>query len=159
MTLMKKPSPLHWQTFEYENRERGADWFWAVGIITVSLAVTAIILGNVLFAFVIILSGFVLSLFAARPPKQIDVVVDERGIRIHKFFYPYRSLESYWIDEHEESPKLLIKSQRLFMPYIVIHINQDEVEAKRVKQFLSRYLPEVFHAESPLEHAMEHLGF
>jgi hypothetical protein len=156
---MKRPNPLFWQAYEYEARERGADWFWAVGIITVSLAVTAIILNNVLFAFVIVLSGFALSLFASRPPKEVDVTVDDRGILVEKYFYPYRSLESFWVDEHETQPKLLLKSQRLFMPYITIFINPEDVEVRRVKQFLSRYLPEVFHEDTPLHRFMEYLGF
>lgn len=77
---MAKQDPLHFQTYEYEYNERNPDWFWAVGIITIALSITAIILHNVLFAFVIVLSGFVLSLYAARPPKEIDVIIDEKGI-------------------------------------------------------------------------------
>lgn len=156
---MKKIVPLHWQTAEYEHQERGADWFWAVGIITVSLAVTSIILNNVLFAFVIVLAGFALSLFASKPPKVIDIVVDDQGIRIDKFFYPYRNLESFWVENSDTGPRIQLKSQRLVMPYLVIHIQEDEVDPTKVRQMLARYLPEVFHAESPLQQVMEYLGF
>ncbi len=91
--MAKNQNPLHWQALEYEHRERNPDWFWAVGIITIALSVTAIILHNVLFAFVIVLSGFVLSLYAARPPREIDIVIDDRGVRVEKIFYPFHSLE------------------------------------------------------------------
>lgn len=150
--------PLHWQTFEYEHRERSPDWFWAVGIITIALSVTAIILNNVLFAFVVILSGFVLSLYAARPPKEIDVVIDEKGVRIEQIFYPFYTLESFWIDDESEQAKILIKSQRLLMPYIVIPI-AEEVDLKRLQNHLHKYLPEVFHSESVFHRLMEYLGF
>ena len=113
---MVKQDPLHFQTFEYEHRERNPDWFLAVGIITIALSITAIILHNVLFAFVIILSGFVLSLYAARPPKEIDVIINEKGIRVDSTFYPYPTLESFWVEELETNSKILIKSQRLLMP-------------------------------------------
>lgn len=156
--MAKVQQPLHWQTFEYEHRDRSPDWFWAVGIITIALSVTAIILHNVLFAFVIILSGFVLSLYAARPPKEIDVVIDDRGIRIEKIFYPFHSLESFWIEESEENVyKLLVKSQRLLMPYIVIHLGDANPES--VHTYLIRHIPEVFHSESSLQKLMEYLGF
>lgn len=155
---MKKIVPIHFQTTEYEHRDRGADWFWAVGIITVSLAVTSIILNNVLFAFVIVLAGFALSLFASKPPKIVDVVLDEQGIRVDKFFYPYRSLESFWV-ENDETPRIQLKSQRLIMPFFVIHMSSDEVEVDKVRKHLSRYIPEVFHTESPLQRLMDYLGF
>jgi hypothetical protein len=156
---MKKPNPLHWQTFEYEARERSPDWFWAVGIITISIAVTAIIFNNLLFAIVILLGGFALTLYAARPPKEIDVVLNEDGVRIEKFFYPYRTLESFWVEEHPHRTRILIKSQRLIMPYIVVPIETNAVEIEKVKKYLSRYLPEVFHSESIFHRIMEYLGF
>jgi hypothetical protein len=156
---MKKIDPLHFQTYEYEPKERSTDWFWAVGIIAAAMAVTSIIFNNVLFGIVVILAGFTLSLYAARPPEIIDIVIDEVGVRIHNKLYPYRTLESYWIEEHQRIPKLLIKSQKLLMPYIIVALNVDEAEAHEIDEHLSRHLPEVFHAESIFEKALERLGF
>lgn len=157
--MAKKLAPLHWQTLEYEEKERSADWFWAVGIITIAVAVTSIIFNNILFALVIIIGGFALSLYAARPPKEIDVVLDDMGIRIEKYFYPYRTLESFWVEEREDSSRVLIKSQRLIMPYIILPINEEEIEPEEIRNYLGRYLPEVFHSESTFHHIMEYLGF
>ena len=160
--MAKKFAPLHWQTLEYENRERSADWFWAVGIITISIAVTSIIFNNILFALVVLLGEFSLSLYAARPPKEIDIVLDDMGVRIEKFFYPYRTLESFWVEETEHRARVLIKSQRLIMPYIIVpisHYDDEEVEPEEIRKFLGRYLPEVFHSESTFHHMMEYLGF
>lgn len=155
--MAKNQNPLYWQTFEYEHHDHGPDWFWAVGIITIALSVTAILLNNVLFAFVIILSGFVLSLFAARPPEQIDIVIDDRGIRIAKTFYPFHGLESFWIEETETHFKLLVKSQRLLMPYIIVPLG--DMDPEKVQRYMIRRLPEVFHSESSLQRIMEHMGF
>lgn len=154
---MAKQDPLHFQTYEYEYNERNPDWFWAVGIITIALSITAIILHNVLFAFVIVLSGFVLSLYAARPPKEIDVIIDEKGIRIDDTFYAYPSLESFWIEEHDERSKILIKSQRLLMPYIVISLG--DIDPEKISLALNQHLPKIFHSESELQKMMEYLGF
>lgn len=156
---MKKIAPLHFQTYEYEPKERSTDWFWAVGIIAAAIAVTAIIFNNVLFGIVVILASFVLSLYAARPPEVIDVVIDDVGVRIHDKLYPYRTLESYWIEEHQRIPKLFIKSQKLLMPYIIVALNIDEAEAHEIDEHLSRHLPEVFHGESIFEKILERLGF
>ncbi len=155
--MAKNQNLFQFQAFEYEHKEHSPDWFWAVGIITIALSVTAIILHNVLFAFVIVLSGFVLSLFAARPPKQIEVTISDEGIRVENTFYPFHSLESFWIDEKEQKSKILIKSQRLLMPYIIVPL--DDADPEKVQMYLSRHIPEVFHSESSLQHLMEYLGF
>src|SRR3989344_5288870 len=150
--------PLHWQAYEYELRERSTDWFWAVGIITVAIVVTAIIFNNVLFALVMFLGGFSLSLYAARPPHIMDIVLDEVGVRVNDYFYPYRTLESFWVEEHIEIPRLFLKSQRLIMPYIIVPLDED-LDPAKVKRFLERHLPEVFHSESIFEKLLERLGF
>lgn len=148
---------IEYQAFEYDHKDQSPDWFWAVGIITIALSVTAIILHDVLFAFVLILSGFVLSLYAARPPKEIDIVFNEDGVRIDKTFYGFYSLESFWIDETGPSHKVLIKSQRLIMPYIIVPLG--DADADDIHAHLSRHLPEVFHSESIFQKFMEYLGF
>jgi hypothetical protein len=154
---MKKVVPLHWQAHEYEDKTRSSDWYWAVGIVGGAVAITSIILGNILFAIIIVLGAFSLLLYAARKPKQFDVVLDDRGILIDKFFYPYHSLESFWIEDHHEgAQKILIKSQKLFMPYITIPLGE---EREKVRGFLVRYIPEVFHSESTFHRLIEYLGF
>ena len=55
---MPQPSfKIEWDAHEYEHKERNRDWFWAVGIISVSLAVVAVIFGNIIFAILILRSG------------------------------------------------------------------------------------------------------
>lgn len=159
MAPPRKVDSIHWQTYEYDPKDRSADWFWAVGIITVAVAVTSIILNNVLFAIVIILGGFALSLYASRPPRYIDIVLDEAGIRIDRYYYPYRALESFWVEENETKTQILLKSQRLIMPYIIISVDTEEVSADTARRYLSKYLPEVFHSESIFEKFLEKLGF
>lgn len=155
--MAKKSEPLHWVAHEYENRVRSPDWFWAVGILAVAIAATSVIMNNVLFAIVVLLSGFALLLYAARKPELLDVFVDDKGVRIDKYFYPYHTLESFWIDEHESRSRVLIKSQKLFMPYIIVPTG--DIDPDLLKEHLSMYLPEIFHSESVFHHLMEYLGF
>ena len=67
---MAKP-PFIWEAHEYIFQEKTSDWYWAVGIIAVSLAVLLIIFGNVLFALVVLIGSFTLSIFAARRPDLV----------------------------------------------------------------------------------------
>ncbi len=153
---MKPPRPIEWEAYEYEYSDKHGDWFWAVGVLTVAIAATAIILGNVLFAIVILLGGFTLTVYAAREPRRMTVSIDSTGVRMDKHYYPYRTLESFWVDE-EGSPKILLKSQKLIMPYIIVPI--EDVSPEKVRRYLERYLPETFHSETVFQKFMEYLGF
>jgi len=148
---------VSWQAPEYPYRERGTDWFWAVGVIFVALAVIAFIYNNVLFAIFILLGGLTLFIYAIKKPRSVHFEVNEKGVIFDTSFYPYSTLESFWIEEDEEEPKILIKSKKLLMPYIIVPMG--EADSQKVNECLSKHLPEEEH-EEPLSHKiMEFLGF
>jgi len=148
---------LKWQTPEYIYREKTADWYWIVSIVTISIALIAIILNNIIFALLIIASSFTLSLFASRKPSVIDVRINNSGIIAGNTKYTYDSLDSFWVETREAYPKVLVKSKKLLMPFIVILING--VEPSDVKHALEKYLPEKEHAEPFLEKLLIYFGF
>ena len=150
-------TPLRWQAFEYVHREKSSDWFWAVGIISVSIAATAIIFNNLLFAILIIVGAFALCLFAARKPLRMNFEINDRGILVERVQYPYSSLESFWVEENLGHPKILVKSSKMMMPYIILPI--EEIEPATIREYLSEKLPEVEHREPLLQQIMEYLGF
>ena len=154
---MNKTQFIEWETQEYEHKNRSPDWFWSVGIMAVAGAITSIILNNILFAVIIILASFSLLIYARRHPDTIIVTLDNKGVRIDKYFYPYHTLESFWVEENDGPPKIILKSQKLIMPYIVVQI--ENVDPNKVRRYLEKYIPEVFHNESHFHKIMERLGF
>src|SRR3989344_5061101 len=93
LASMPQPSfKIEWDAHEYEHKERSPDWFWAVGIISVSVAIASVIFGNIIFAILVIISAFSLSLFINRPPENAHMVIDERGITKNRTHYPYSTL-------------------------------------------------------------------
>jgi hypothetical protein len=149
---------IEWDAHEYEHKERTPDWFWAMGIITFSLAVVAIILGNIIFGILILLAAFSLSLFINRPPENIHILVDERGITKDKIHYPYSTLESFWIDEDHPHKKIIIRSKKLLMPLIIIPIG-DDLNLDKLHETLLMYMHEEYHALPFVEKILEYLGF
>jgi|TARA_Y100000310_G_scaffold342803_1_gene447527 hypothetical protein len=149
---------IHWKAFEYEHKEKSPDWFWALGIIAVAVAVTAIILNNVLLAILVLVGAFTLALYAAKKPDEASFELNDRGVVINKRMYPYQTLESFCVlDEEDESPKLLIKSKKILMPHIVIPISN--VHPTEVHSHLITYLEEE-EQDEPFSHKiMEYLGF
>ncbi|MBI2476375.1 MAG: hypothetical protein HYV67_03985 [Candidatus Taylorbacteria bacterium] len=156
MTPAKK-EPLVWETFEYVYREKSADWYWAVSIIAVSMAVTSVLFNNVLFAIFIALSFFTLMLYAKRKPHLLQIRLDERGIQEGRARHPYSSIESFWVESRFGDFKIIIKSKNKASPYIIIPI--EDVNADEVRNHLKKYLPEEEHSEPLAKRIMEYLGF
>ncbi|MDO8482837.1 MAG: hypothetical protein Q7S86_03395 [bacterium] len=149
--------PITWQAHEYVYREKSTDWYWAVGIITVSMAITAILFNNVLFAVFILLAFFILMMYSKRQPELLDIKIDERGIQEGNLRYHYSSIESFWVEDRFGETKLIMKSKKKAMPYITIPIF--DVDASEVRNHIKRHVREEEHAEPLAKQIMEYLGF
>lgn len=149
---------LKWEAKEYEQTEKGSDWFWALGIISISIAVTSIILNNLLFAIVVLVGAFALGTYAKKPAEIIHLEINQRGVLINSTLYLYSSLESFWVEEVEESPKLLIKSAKTFVPLIVAPLSE-VVDREELRDYLLDHLDEEEHSEPLSQKIMERLGF
>ena len=149
---------ISWSAPEYEYKKHNVDWFWAVGIIAVSLAVAAIIYKNILFAIFILVGSFTLLLYAGRKPQVIYFEINTKGVRIGDGLYPYHTLKSFWLRETGKSTKLVLESQKTIMPHVVLPLSP-ETDADAVREFLLTYLPEEEQKESVSEALMEYLGF
>jgi len=148
---------ISWETFEYLHTEKTNDWYWIVAIVTISIAVISVILNNVIFAILIIISSFTLSLFASRRPDIVPVNIDHTGVTFGKTQYPFSSLESFWVETRDGYPRLLLKTQKIFMPFIVIHIEDEDPEM--IREVLGGRLKEEEHSEPILEKFLIYLGF
>jgi len=156
---MPQPSfKIEWNAHEYEHKERSSDWFWAVGIVSISLAIASVIFGNIIFGILVLLSAFTLSLFASRPPSILHVTIDEKGITKGKVRYSYQTLQSFWIDTDHPHKKITLRSEKLFMPLIIVPLS-DEVDLDELHENLSRFLSEEFHTLPFIERILEYLGF
>lgn len=156
---MARPSfRMEWEAHEYEHKHRSQDWFWAVGIISVSIAVAAVIFGNVILGILILVGAFSLTIFANRPPSIQHVILDESGITRGKIHYPFQTLESFWIDSQHSHKKIILKSEKTFMPLIVIPIGEG-VDMDQIHDILIQFLEEEYHSLPFVERILEYLGF
>jgi hypothetical protein len=148
---------ISWDAPEHHYTEKNNDWYWAVGIITLTAAALAFIFGNIIFGILIIVGVFALVVHAARKPDLIQIEVNDRGILVEDVLYPFLTIESFWIDAHEHPPRLLLKSTKMFMPYIVIHIQG--IDREKVREVLLTYVAETEHREPLTQKLLEKLGF
>jgi len=154
---------ITWTAPEYEHTEHTADWFWALGIISVSLAIAFVLLGNALLSIVILLGIGSLLFYAKHPPKIIECELSKRGVRNNKTIYPWDSLDSFCIldgsENHEETraPKIILISKKPFMPHILVPLSEEALE--EVHQALGHMLPEEPQLEPFANRIMHKIGF
>jgi len=139
---------ITWEAYEHHHTDKGGDWFWVLGIVTIAITVTAILLGNTLFGILIFIAGLVTALHARQEPKVVPFSVTQRGLRIDDKIYPYSKLESFFIDEEDPlGPQLLVKSEKLFMPLLLLPLPEEYLD--EIEDILASRLPEE-HLEEPL---------
>ena len=69
----------------------------------------------ILFGIFILVAAFAAGLHAGRAPQEVYVELNKKGVRYAHHFYPYKLLDSYWVEEHEHhQPVLILKSKGFF---------------------------------------------
>ncbi len=148
---------ITWQAPTHIHREKRTDWYWVVGIITLALATVSFMFGEVITGLFIIVAAVALVLHASHPPHLVTYTINDRGIQADDTLYPFLTLESFCIPHDHVPPRLLIKSRKVFMPLIVIYI--DEVDPEDVRTVLLKYIAETEHREPLLKLILERIGF
>ena len=149
---------ISWKALEYKRKDKTADWYWAVILISLAMVVTSFILHNVLFAVLIIISTGILMSFSMTAPKTVSISINQKGIVVGKEMYPFATLDAFWVESADgEDQKILLKSKKLIMPLIAIPL--EEHHHLDVREFLLNYLPEVEMHEPLSQKIMEKLGF
>ncbi len=148
---------LTWNCYEHAHVERGRDWYWALGIITVSASLASFILSNVLFALILILAGCVLALIASQPPELTEVNIFTRGFRIGDITHRWEDVISFWIDVEGDVPTLLIDTTKILSPNIVLPLT--DIDPSLVREVLLNFAEERFLKEPVSHKLVELLGF
>ena len=149
---------LEWTALEYEEKDRGNDWFWTLGIIVVAGSIASFIYHNYFFGLLLIVGGILLGAFAVKKPDLVFYEINEKGLKIRNRLFPYESIKAFWVKKDAEKPILFIKSGRLFMPIISMPIKQNLAEEIRKMMLQGKVLEEEM-KEHVSEKIMESLGF
>lgn len=150
---------IKWSGYEYEHTEKSADWFWAVSITAISIAIIAIIYDNTLFGIFILIASFMMMTLARRAPRVVDFAVTPKGIQIDGKLYLYKDLDCFWVDTHiKTEPELIVKTKKSLHRLFFIPLFTGTVDAHDVRDYLLKALKEE-HMEEPLSHRiMRRLG-
>jgi hypothetical protein len=121
-----------WEGVEYEHRPRGADWYWALGIIAVAGIIASILFADYLLAVVIVTAAVALALHAAKKPPVHEFRLTEEGLYIGPELHPYGRMRSFAILEYIEGdmpPVLSLKTEHWLAPHLLIPLNDVDADA------------------------------
>ncbi len=155
---MEADKKMEWSALEYEERERGNDWFWALGVIVVASSIASFIYGNFFFGLLLIISGTLLWSFAVKKPDLVFYEINKKGLKIKTRLYPYDKIKAFWVKKESDIPVLFIKSERPFMPIISMPIKIEYADNIR-SMMLENKVPEEEMKEHISEKIMDSLGF
>ncbi|MEK7113403.1 MAG: hypothetical protein AAB873_01095 [Patescibacteria group bacterium] len=156
---MENQDKISWSALEYEEKERGNDWFWALGIIVVAGATTSFIYENYFFGLFLVIGGLLLGFFATKKPDLIDYELNERGIKIKNQIFPYKEMKAFWIQYNgEKHPTLFIHSDRIFIPIVSIPLTGG-FEEEVIIAMLDNDIKEEEMREHASEKILNFLGF
>lgn len=152
---------ISWRTLEHHhNHDKSQDWYWTLGIITVALVILLMYFGDYLFGVVVLLGAFTMILYSQKEHEEISVSLGTRGVLIDETLFPYKTLESFWVEDEIEGEvnHLILKSKKTIMPHVIIPL-ADDLDPDLITEYLLQYLDEEELEESLAHRLMEYLGF
>lgn len=136
---------ISWEILEHEPRPKSADWTWVVSIIGGAMAIASIIFGNLLFAIFIIIATFSIILYGHKEPELLQVEINRKGIRVNNEFFPYPTIDSFWMDDERGYQVLTILSKkRSILPHIRIRMPED-ISMDELRDELLNHIDEDYH--------------
>jgi hypothetical protein len=158
---MPQHEEITWNVLTHEHKEHTADWYWALGLLTVAGAGISFYFGNLLLGMILIIGAISIVILKIRGPREHGVKLDPRGATLDGTLYPWKSVQSFWIyTDHELAPRLYLTTHSLIMPRIILPLD-DASHSQQVRAFCVQYAEEADEDERKpyfLEHIAEIFG-
>jgi len=148
---------LEWSTPAFEYREKSKEWYVVVSIVAISLAITSVLLHNVIFAIVIILGVGLMMYYSKLQPETVHISFDGSKMSVDDKDYPYLNIDSFWVETRFGRPRIIIVLRHKLSTQKVLPIGEQDPDY--VRHFLGYHLDEEEHSEPFLTHTFERLGF
>jgi hypothetical protein len=143
MVNMDDTTPIFtWETPEYEYREKTPDWYWGLGLLSITGIVLSIIWKNMLLAILLTIGTFLLVLYSRKDPETLSVAIHKKGVQVNKNLYPYTELHGYWVyQKKQDGPwRLMVHTKGVLHPFLVIPIDTNAVNPQDLYRELEKYL-------------------
>jgi len=147
-----------WNEYDTNSKKKSGDWYFILWTISLSGAVGAVLLDNMLFGLFLVIAAFAVTIYASRKPKIVEFSVTRKGVRADTLVLPFSTLTHFYIAEETAPMYLLLQSKKALMPLFVFPI-AEEVDIENLHTFLTNFLEEEV-LEIPLhQKVMDRIGF
>ena len=137
--MAKTLKPVTWQAEEYISKEHNAGWYVGLAVITLALSALAIWLQGWTFLALIIISVITILVFALRPPRTIDYLIDNEGITEGKMKHNFSDFRAFGIlQEGSHYSAILIPKKRFGMS---VKVYFPEGSGEAIVDLLGAHLP------------------
>jgi len=141
---------ISWAAPEFVKKEKGRAWFVMLGIITLALFVTGILMKNYIFSIIIALASFLIFIQALRRPQKIKTEIFEDCVVIDDHFkIVLKEIKSFWIFEENDLNTLCFETNKLTHPKIYLPLGQQTPDS--IRQVLARFIREIKQEESLID--------
>ncbi|MEO5927041.1 MAG: hypothetical protein ABIO72_00010 [Patescibacteria group bacterium] len=139
--LIKAQDAFVWEAPDKEVRDRGPRWYLIMSGVALAFVVYAIITGNFLFAFLILLVAIILVLAGNQAPENILIQIGKNGVVVDGKLYEFKDLYRFAIVYHPPETKVLyIESKKVYQPRLRLFLeDQNPLE---IRTYLRTYLEE-----------------
>ncbi len=117
-----------WSAPEFEYIHNTVNWYWVVGTLGFLFSLVSFFSGNWTFAFLLLLSTFMLMVLSTKRPAVVNVSLNKNHITIDDKKYSLKKFSAYRIDENRD--KLLLRSEKLYHTLTVVPLPHDAPKAK-----------------------------
>ncbi len=130
-----------WSVVEYPHHERGFWWYLVATLVGGALIVYALVTGNIMFAFIVVIFALILFILSRVPPRSLLVVIDDTGITVGSHKYLWKELKSFWIIYEPPALKnLYLEFGAGFRSRLTLGLEDGDPVA--IREFLMQYIPE-----------------
>jgi hypothetical protein len=153
------PKTLEWKESEHHHDIKSEDWFWTLGIVVIAGTILAIYFRNIILGILIVIAGMAIMLHGHSKPKVITFKISRKGIQAGDIAYPYSSLESFWVIDEDIDDKIILKSQKFMMPYIIIPFDSTKTDPDVIRDMLLQHIDEEEMEEPLFQRIIERIFF
>lgn len=147
-----------WRAEGYPFEEKSADWYWALGIVTIAAAIASALFGNVILALLIVAAATTLGLSTLKRPMLHVFRITDEGVMIDENLYSYDSIVSFSVFEYIDPKRpaaLSLRTHKPLAPHLIIPIvGPDPVE---IYEFFAEHTEDGRHDESLVDRIIDFL--
>lgn len=125
---------LEWRAPEFMYFEKGKMWYFVMALAFAGLVAFGIWTKSFITVITFVILFVIIYIYAQRKPEEIYFAVTLDGIIYGNSFFPYESIEGFWLDyDPPHNAALHIHVRRMIAPKLTIQLtDQDPVELRRM---------------------------